>query len=306
MAKRLFRHDHPFLFTVLVLAGMGVLFWGGIAFFLFRAADTGRRDLFVESDGVGIVEITGLITRSEETVAALTDFRNDPHVKAVVVRIDSPGGAVGASQELYAEIRRTAKVKPVVASLASVAASGGYYAALGARRIFANPGTLTGSIGVIMKIPNLKTMLDKVGYHTEVVKSGAHKDMGSLERDLTPEERRLLQGLIDDVHEQFIAAVAKSRSLPEDTVRVLADGRVFTGADARQKGLVDELGSFTDAVAAAAKAGGLAPANPRLIYPEGDGIDLMNLINRRRVKGAIEHLLPGAGPGLSYEWAPGE
>jgi len=308
MSKRLFRHEHPVIFAFLVLIGICALFWGGIAFFLFRsvAVSTGKRDIFIERDGVGVVEIRGVITQAEETVAALTDFRNNDHVKAVVVRIDSPGGAVGASQEIYGEIRRTAEAKPVVASLASIAASGGFYAALGAGRIIANPGTLTGSIGVIMKFPNLKQAFDKVGYRTEVVKSGRLKDIGSMERDLTPEERALVQQIIDDVHRQFMETVAERRGLPLDVVRGLADGRVFTGAEAEAKGLVDGLGNFTDAARLAARLGGLAgDTDPHLIYPEEDGFNILTILNRHKARAALDLLLPGPAPALSYEWAPG-
>ncbi len=303
MEKRLFRHNHPVLFGLFILGGIFLMFWGGITFFLVKLMGPTHGELFHSKPGVGVIEVKGVIISSEDLIAELTDFRNDEAVKAIVVRIDSPGGAVGASQEVYEEIKRTDRVKPVIASMASVAASGGYYAALGARRILANPGTLTGSIGVILKVANFKELLDKIGFKNEVVKSGALKDIGASDRDMTPEERALLQRIIDNVHSQFIKAVAERRSLPEETVRKLADGRIFSGEQAREAGLVDEMGNFTDAVTSAAALAGLDTDNPTLIYPKKEDFSLLELLTQGRSVGSFLNTILNHYPVLAYQWA---
>ena len=300
MTKRLFRQEHPVLLGFIILGCIFVLFWAGITFFIVSVSKP-RPDFFSSREGVGVVELIGPIISADEHLATLRDFRTDDKVKAIVLRIDSPGGAVGASQELFSEIKKTAATKPVVASLGSIAASGGYYAALGASKIISNPGTLTGSIGVILRFANLEELFNKIGYHSEVVKSGALKDIGSPDRALTEEERQFLQELIDSVHNQFVAAVAEARHLPVETVRSYADGRVFTGAQAMENGLVDSFGNFSDAIAQAAALGGLEETNPRLIYPEDNTFSLRRIISGE-ANTWIQNLLPRRLPFLSYEW----
>ncbi|MDA8165588.1 MAG: signal peptide peptidase SppA [Desulfobacteraceae bacterium] len=301
MTEGSFRQRHPVILGFLILGVMFLLFWGGMTFFLARVLGHGRGELFAGQNSVGIVELKGLIISSEDTIRQLTDFRNNPAIKAIVLRIDSPGGAVGASQEIYAEVKRTSQVKPVVASMASVAASGGFYAAMGARKILANPGTLTGSIGVIVKFANLQDLFEKIGYKSEVIKSGKLKDMGSPDRELTPEERQVLQGVIDTVHHQFVADVAASRHLPEAKVAALADGRIFAGETAKQLGLIDGFGNFTDAVKLAASMGGLDTKNPHLVYPEERGFSLLNLLMGGEKAELFGRFLRN-GPTLAYEW----
>jgi len=279
------------------------MFWGGITFFLTRMVKPDHGELFSHKDGIGILEVKGIIVSAEEQIEELTSFRNDDTVKAVIIRIDSPGGAVGASQELYDEIRRTDRVKPVIASMGSVAASGGYYAALGAREIYANPGTITGSIGVIFKFANLQDLFDKIGYKNEVVKSGALKDIGASDRPLSDEERAFLQALIDNVHSQFVKAVAQQRKLDEETVRGLADGRIFSGQQAKELGLVDTMGNFTDAIGKAATLAGLDPNDPRLIYPETEEFDLLHFFSQGNAAGSILNTLLNHYPVLAYQWA---
>ncbi len=277
-ARPSFRHEHPLLFAGLVLAGLGTTLWLGTVlaagWLLGRVSGP---DLFV-SAGVGVVEVSGPIATADGVIETLRRFRSDEAVRAVVLRIDSPGGAVGAAQEIFAEARRTDAVKPVVASLASVAASGGYYIALGARRIVANPGTLTGSIGVIARFPDLSELFAKIGYRSEVVKSGELKDLGSPDRALSARERAVLQHVLDDVHAQFIAAVAERRGLDRAAVAPLADGRIFSGREAKDLGLVDELGNFSAAIRAAAREAGLEEEDPELIYPASDGLDFSRLL----------------------------
>lgn len=206
---------------------------------------------------VALVYIRGAIIDPEDPVDEIKEYSEDPSVKAIVLRVDSPGGGVAASQEIYEEVKRAASVKNIVVSMGSVAASGGYYVSAPATRIMANPGTITGSIGVIMEIPNVEGLMDKVGIRTEVIKSGLHKDTGSAFRKMTVEERRLLQSLIDDVYEQFIVDVAESRDMSVEDVRDMADGRIYTGRQALELGLVDELGGLEEAIMLSANLAGI-------------------------------------------------
>jgi protease-4 len=245
-----------FLFVLSLLAS---LFW------LDHRPSTTK--LSLSSSKIGVVEIRGMILDVKEVLEDIKTFRDDPSIKTILVRIESPGGGVGPSQEIYQELRRTIEKKPVVASMGGIAASGGYYVAAATSYIVANPGTLTGSIGVIVHFSNLEGLFGKLGYEMITVKSGRFKDIGNPGRKMTPEEEAIMQQLIDEVHQQFIQDVIKGRSLPEDQVRQIADGRVLTGALAKQLGLIDELGNFQDAVKAAAKFGNIT-GEPDLVYPE--------------------------------------
>lgn len=208
-------------------------------------------------DRIALVRIEGPIIDSKNAIEEIKDYTKDSSIKAIVLRVDSPGGAVAPSQEIYEEVRKAASKKTVVVSMGSVAASGGYYISSPATRIIANPGTLTGSIGVIMEIPNIEGLMNKVGIKTEVIKSGRHKDIASIFRGRSKEEREILQAVLDDVHEQFIIAVAEGRKMMPDDVRKIADGRVFTGKQAMKIGLVDELGNLEDAIKIASKLAGV-------------------------------------------------
>lgn len=217
---------------------------------------------------VGVVEVKGPIDDSEQVVEDLRHFREAPNIRAVLLRVDSPGGSVGPSQEIFAEVRRLAEEKVVVASFGAIAASGGYYVALPATRIVANPGTITGSIGVITQIPNVEELAEKIGFRMNTVTSGPSKDAGNPFRPFTEEDRRVFRDLIDDIYRQFVEDVAASRNLDPEKVRQIADGRVYTGAQALELGLVDELGNFTDAVELAAELAEI-PGRPELAYPPG-------------------------------------
>lgn len=217
---------------------------------------------------VAIVELEGVILEVDDIVRELRRYRENPTVRAVVIRINSPGGVVGPTQEVHQAIRRLREAgKPVVASLGGVAASGGYYIAVAADQIYANPGTLTGSIGVIMQMANLENLMKKVGVDYVVVKAGQFKDLGNFSRPMTVEERRVLEGLLDDIHNQFISAVAEGRKLDRSQVVQFADGRVFSGMQAKSLRMVDALGSLEDAVNRAAALAGL-PIPPRVIPPK--------------------------------------
>jgi len=216
---------------------------------LFRGSPIG--------DKVALVRIEGPIVDSKNPIDEIKEYVKDPSVKAIVLRVDSPGGAVAPSQEIYEEVKKAVEKKKIVVSMGSLAASGGYYISAPASRIVANPGTLTGSIGVIMEIPNVEGLMNKVGVKTEVIKSGRHKDIASVFRGIGREEREILQGVLDDVHDQFIKAVAEGRKMLPDQVKKLADGRIFTGKQAVGMGLVDELGNLEDAIKVAAKLSGI-------------------------------------------------
>jgi protease-4 len=227
----------------------------------------------VTGDKVAVVDIQGVIADPYEVNRMLREFGDRDDVKAVVLRIESPGGAVGPSQEIHGEILRLREKKTVVASLGTVAASGGYYAAVAAHRIMANPGTITGSIGVIVEFINAKELLGKIGLKGYVVKSGKYKDVGSPLRDMSKEEQELIQSLINDVNGQFIRAVAEGRGLKTEEVEKIADGRIFTGSQAKELKLVDELGGLSDAIALSAKLAGIE-GEPSVIYPEREKISI--------------------------------
>lgn len=211
----------------------------------------------VEKEKVGIIRVEGVILDSKDIIDELKNYAKDSSVKAVVIRIDSPGGAVAPAQEIYKEITELKKAKKVIVSMGSIAASGGYYIASPADKIVANPGTITGSIGVIMEIPNIEGLMKKIGVETQVIKSGKHKDIASIFKSMSEEERKILQSVLDDVHEQFITAVSDSRRIKYEDVKELADGRIFTGKAAKELGLVDVLGNLNDAIKLAGKMAGI-------------------------------------------------
>jgi protease-4 len=198
---------------------------------------------------VAQVDIRGIFINSDDIVRQLKKYQNDSSVKGLILRINSPGGGVAASQEIYDQLLKFRdEGKSIVASMGSVAASGGYYVACAADSIVANPGTITGSIGVVLSYPVMNELMDKVGMRMEIVKSGDVKDVGSYAREVTPEDRKMLQALIDDTHEQFIDVVAYSRDLDPDEARELSDGSVFSGRQAMELGLIDRLGTLQDAI----------------------------------------------------------
>jgi protease-4 len=224
-------------------------------------------DLSTE-DRIALIRVEGVIVDSQATVGELKRFSENPSVKAIVLRIDTPGGGVVPSQEIYDAIKRVRNKnnKAVIASMGSVAASGGYYIAAATDRIVANPGTLTGSIGVIMETANIEGLLQKIGVEGVVIKSGKYKDVGSPLRKMSAEERGLLQAVMDDVHKQFIEAVAEGRSMELRAAQVLADGRIFTGRQAKEAKLVDELGDLEDAIQLAAEVVGIE-GEPKVVEP---------------------------------------
>jgi protease-4 len=252
---------------------------------LVATALFGDRETMMGGDGVGLVEVKGIIIDGTETIRQLRVLKKNKRVKAVVLRVDSPGGVVGPSQEISAQVKELAKVKKVVVSMGSVAASGGYYISVPATLIYANPGTITGSIGVLMKFSNIEGLMGKVGLKAFTIKTGKFKDVGSPARAMKPEERAMLQGVIDSTHRQFVRAVAEGRKLPVPTVAALADGRIFSGEQALALKLVDRLGTLQDAIDEAARLGGVK-GEPELIRPPKKRTPALDLL----VEGTAEHL----------------
>ncbi|MGD9850488.1 MAG: signal peptide peptidase SppA [Nitrospirales bacterium] len=258
--------------------------------------------LLASQEKVAIVRVEGPILDSLETVNELKAFAEDPTVRAIVMRIDSPGGGVAPSQEIYNAVRRVRKEnnKTVVASMGTVAASGGYYIAVATDRILANPGTLTGSIGVIMQMANFQELLEKIGVKNIVVKTGKFKDIGSPFRPMQDEDRRLLQSVMDDVHRQFIEAVADGRSLDSSEVEQLADGRVFTGRQAKSILLVDEIGDLHDAIRLAGELGGIV-GDPRVIESTKP-FSFRDFLETKFLGDVRSLALPKFGMPLMYLW----
>lgn len=217
-----------------------------------------KRNMFGSSK-IAVIKVGGVIISSDKIIKEIDKYRKNPTVKAIVLRVNSPGGGVAPSQEIYEAVKKITRKKKIkiVVSMGSVAASGGYYISCAADRIVANPGTITGSLGVIMEFPNIKELLKKIGVENRNVKSGTYKDIGSPFREMKSEEKKLIKGMIDDVYEQFVQAISESRGMPEDEVRKIADGRIFSGRQAKAIGLVDKLGGFQVALETAAEMTGL-------------------------------------------------
>ncbi len=254
---------------------------------------------------IALVEISGQITDSREIVRQLSKYRRDDDIKAILLRINSPGGAVAPSQEIYDEVLRVrADKKKIYASMGSLAASGGYYIAVAADRIFANPGTLTGSIGVIMAFANAEKLMEKIGLEPQVVKSGKYKDVGSPARKMTAEERIYLQRVVDDVHQQFIDAVVQGRNITPKQARKLADGRVFTGRQALELKMVDEMGGLEDVIVKLGEAAGIE-GRPRVVWEEPPKGFLEWLMQGSLPKEFKANWIPSQFPSLQFLWLPG-
>lgn len=273
-----------------------------------------------KKDAVGLLTINGPIYRSangrifergvQQWGRKLVKLAKKKNVKAIVININSPGGSVGAVQELYATILRVKKEykKPIVAHLGDVAASGGYYLAVTCDKIVAHPGTLVGSIGVIFNNVNIEGLLSKIGVKSRVIKSGKMKDIGSMSRPMTKEEHALLQALIDNAYGQFLRAVVEGRKLPEEHIRPLADGRIFTGAQALKNGLVDSLGDSHSAILLAAKLGGIKDKKPKVIRDSDNLSTFLEMLESRvpwansTEAAVLSELRQWTYHGLEYRW----
>ena len=276
---------------LILIVGVGLLFLLLIVRTVVQSAPIG--------DKVAVIDVTGTISRTETIVDQIHQYRDDQGVKAIVLRINSPGGSVAPVQEIYSELKKLEK--PIVASMSSTAASGGYYIAAIADEILANPGTLTGSIGVIMQFTKLKGLYEKIGLEQQVVKSGKFKDTGSPMRNLTDEERELLQATLDDVHNQFIDAVFEGRQahLTREDIVALADGRIFSGQQALEHKLVDQLGNLTDAIDRAGELGGIS-GKPKVVRTKRKPSMLERLLGPTG-KENLDKLLDSAGVTFRYE-----
>jgi protease-4 len=233
------RRRRPILLGIIALLLLGTAFTGGRLL--------GEHGPF-GGPVVAVVEVTGLIVDSEKTVDFLNTLREDDAVQGVLVRINSPGGAVGPSQEIFAAVKRLARSRPVVASLGATAASGGYYIALGAREIVSGPSTLTGSIGVKMQLPNVEGLMRTLGVSEKTLSTGKLKDAGNVMRAMSPEEEVYLDGLLADLYAEFVRTVAEERRLSPEAAQNIADGRAVTGRRALELGLVDAVGDAEDAL----------------------------------------------------------
>jgi protease-4 len=289
---------HPILIALIILVATA-LFLGimTVAFnLLFKSPELSI------SNKIGVIHIEGTITDPEPVLSQLVEFRDDRRIKAIILRIDSPGGGVGASQEIYTEVQRTKRTKRVIVSLGGTAASGGYYIASAGDKIVASPGTITGSIGVIMEFIQIQELFKKIGVNLEILKSGEFKDIGSPYRELNEKDRGLLIDLISDIQEQFIDAVAKGRNMPVEKIREIADGRILTGAKAKDLGLVDQLGNFQDAVDLAKKTVGIT-GEVDLVLPKKRRIRIWDLIFQNMTKAIYGAVNDNLTPQLEYRWS---
>ncbi|MCD6441395.1 MAG: signal peptide peptidase SppA [Candidatus Marinimicrobia bacterium] len=236
---------------------------------------------------------------AEEIAGQLTKYRQISGIKGMIIRIDSPGGGAAAFQEIYREIRRIRESGiPVVASIASVGASGGYYAAPGANKIMANPGSIVGSIGVIVDFPVAVDLLDKIGIDVKTVKSGRYKDTGSPYRQVTPEDEKQLENVVLDMYDQFVSDVARERGIHKKELLNITDGRIFTGSQAKELGLVDTLGTFEDAVLLIAEMAGIQE-RPKLVFSQRRKMTLFDMLFMD-----IEEVISILAPilALTYQW----
>ena len=276
---------HPVILGLLLLLLVGVIFFLAVYFF---GSLTGKRSLSL-GDHVGVVTVEGVLRDSQDIVRQVEEFSRDEGIKAVVVRIDSPGGGVTPSQEIYDSLVELKTKKRIVVSMGSVAASGGYLIACAADKIVANPGTITGSISAIMHFANAEELLKKIGLKSSTVKSGKFKDIGSPTRPMTPEEKALIQALVDDTYDQLLDVIARDRKIPKEALRKIADGRIFTGRQAWKLGLVDDLGGMDYAVRLAGKISGIK-GKPEVAYPTKKKSTLWELILQQTISTLVGEL----------------
>lgn len=290
---------HPVFFGLFILLITGFCFF--LVIYGLSSLGGKRHHTLSLTDKVGIVTIEGVISESKEIVEQLDNFGKDEGIKAVVLRIDSPGGGVASSQEIYGAVLELKKTKKVVVSMGSLAASGGYLIACGADKIVANPGTITGSISAIMHFANVEELFKKIGVKGQVVKSGKYKDIGSPLREMTDEEKILIQGLVDDIYDQFLDVVVQNRKIPKEELKKLADGRVFSGRQAKHLKLVDELGDLNAAVRMAGEMSGIK-GQPETVYPakkKDSWVDFFLQGMMTRMFDEIREKSAGS-PGVSY------
>ncbi len=294
MAKK----RHPILIILVILGGIA-LFLGTTMVIVLKVIGPSSSLSF--GDKIGVIPIEGTISNSDMIISQLVEFRKDKGIKAIILRINSPGGSVGPTQEIYREVRKTIKTKKVVVSMGEVAASGGYYIAAAANKIVANPGTITGSIGVIMNFVRFEDLFKKIGIDMEVLKSGEFKDIGSPHRKLTERDKELINALIGDIQRQFEEGVAKGRHLPVEEIQQIADGRIFSGAQAKELGLVDILGNFQDAIKIARNLAGIK-GDAILVYPKKARLSLRDLLVENAAK-LVSDVFQKMKTRMEYRWS---
>ena len=287
------------ILTVLVILGITVLFLGMVLTVVFSLSGPTSPLSFRER--IGVILIEGPITESQQVIKQLVDFKKDDRVKAIILRVDSPGGGVAPSQEIYREVRKTIPTKKVIASMGSIAASGGYYIASAADKIVANPGTLTGSIGVIMEFVQVEDLMRKLGIGMEVLKSGEFKDIGWPHRRMSEREKELIRNVLLETQRQFVEAVARGRNIPVEKVQEVADGRILSGAQSKDLGLVDQLGNFEDAVELAKRMAGIK-GEVTLVYPKRARATLWDLILHDASLALYKAIRNILIPRIEYRW----
>ncbi len=289
---------HPIL-TVLAILVVAALVLGGTMVAALKILAPSSPLFFKEK--IGIVTIDGTISESRSITSQLVKFRKDHGIKAIILRINSPGGSIGPTQEIYREVQKILPHKQVIASMGAVGASGGYYIAAAAHKIVANPGTITGSIGVLMEFVRVEELLKKIGVDLEIMKSGEFKDIGSPDRKLTERDREILNRLIKDLQKQFVEAVAMGRNLSVEKVEKIADGRVFSGARAKGLGLVDALGNFEDTVELVKEMADIR-GEVTLVYGEGKKSVLWDLVFKSGIRFLLSQVNDAAGM-IQYRWS---
>ncbi len=291
----MYARRHPFLFFLIIIASCAtIMFSGFILLFAFSSKMVNSQFVnkySLSRGNIGIVEINGMILSSKRIIQDIKTFRDNDSIKAIILRIDSPGGGIGPSQEIYREIMKAKMEKKIITSMGSVAASGGYYIASATNKIVANSGTITGSIGVIMEYANIEEIAKKIGISPVVIKSGEFKDIGSPLRELKDSERKLLQELVDELHLQFVNDAASARGIKFETMRKLADGRVYTGQKALKLNLIDRIGNLDDAVQLAGELSGIK-GQLKPVYPKEDKITFIKrladtLLKDLNISGAV-------------------
>lgn len=287
------------IITVIVVFGGMFLMFFLFAFIAIASMSDGAFS-FAAGERVGIVEVEGPIMGSKKIVKNLRRYARDESIKGIVVRVNSPGGAVAPSQEIFRAIEDAGTKKPIAVSMGSTAASGGYYVALGADRIFANPGTVTGSIGVITQLFDVHEILNTVNVEVNTIKTGPYKDSGSPFREFNLQDEVQFRQLIDDVYDQFVDDIAAARNMDVEAVKKLADGRVFTGRQAKELALVDDLGTFQDAVDWVAKKADVK-GEPKIVYPPKDG-GLLDEIIRGGVQSLVSETRASTTPLVEYRY----
>ena len=289
---------HPILTVLVIILAIALVLGSVMVIALNTLFPTS--DLFF-TEKIGVISVEGTISASQTVTSQLVKYRKDKAIKAIILKINSPGGAIAPSQEIYREIQKTIPVKKVVAAMGTVAASGGYYIAAAANKIVANPGTITGSIGVIMEFVRVEELLNKIGVDLEIMKSGEFKDIGSPDRKLTERERELLDAMIMDMQKQFVEAIVRGRNLSLDKVQAIADGRIFSGAQAKELGLVDFLGNFQDAVEITKELAGIK-GDVTLVYPKKRTLDLLDFLVETSAKFAAR-LIQNLRGRVEYRWS---